>query len=62
MSFVLIFWTVVGSAGNLSITHKYDWRPLSDFPNSAACHNAAKALGIPADRYRCIDKNVGAAK
>ena len=58
IAYTLFIWTVVAHA------HTYnpnmDWRPLTEvqmaLPNGseAACHDVARQLNIPKERYRCI--------
>lgn len=57
ITYTLFIWTVVAQ---YSINPKMDWRPLAEIqmalPNGseAACHDVARQLNIPKDRYRCI--------
>lgn len=61
MEYVLVIWTVVGMAGtNLSVTSRYDWRPIATFSSTTQanalefCKAGALQLNIKDDKYRCI--------
>jgi hypothetical protein len=61
MEYALIIWTVVGMAGtNLSVSHRYDWRPIATFSSTATvnaidlCKAAALQLNIKDTNYRCV--------
>lgn len=60
----LMIWTMVAAA---PYKPYQDWRHLTGFDRgnfqsaAVSCHNAAYAMGIQKDRYRCIDKLTGKA-
>jgi hypothetical protein len=55
VTYILVIWTIVGYAGTSSTTWKeYDWRPIGDFKNAAACEHAAKHLGQAPRSFRCL--------
>lgn len=58
---ILVIWTVVAFSQSYQREDKtsYDWRPLGGFENARACHEAASALGLKADRYRCLVATTG---
>lgn len=54
MTYILVFWTIVGGAGTSTSTwYERDWRPIGEFKSAAACQHASVALGI-GNRSRCI--------
>lgn len=65
MIYILLIWTVVGasdSRGGLMKAY-YDWRPLGEFhyeregrgkTAQEMCNDAAKALGLKYENYRCV--------
>lgn len=61
MEYALIIWTIVGMAGtNLSVTYRYDWRPIATFTSTAQanalelCKAGAAQLNIKPENYRCV--------
>jgi hypothetical protein len=57
MTYALVFWTVVGLAGDrFSTDAKYDWRVLLETSSSTKCEEAARLLNIKPTLYRCIPK------
>jgi hypothetical protein len=66
MTYILLIWTVVGAGASARSPDiiKYDWRPLGEFhmeegrmgKKSAQemCNDAAKALGLKYENYRCV--------
>lgn len=55
MNFALVIYTVVAMSGsNASLVQARDWRPVASFGQIELCHDAARSMGISAERYRCI--------
>lgn len=54
--YVLFIWTIVGSSGTgLSVHREFDWRALGEFRGEHACVEAAKALDIKPEKFRCVN-------
>lgn len=57
MTYILVFWTVVGYAGTKHSTYtKLDWRPIGEFTSEASCVEAARVLAIDTTKFRCLKK------
>ena len=55
MNFALIIYTVVAMSGsNASLVQAHDWRYLTTFHTQSSCVEAAKAMGISSERFRCV--------
>jgi hypothetical protein len=55
MNFALMIYTVVAMSGsNASLVQAHDWRHLASFYTQERCVEAAKAMGISSERYRCV--------
>ena len=59
MTYILVFWTIVGYAGagtqySRDWKKEYDWRPIGEFQNYELCLDAARQLVISPDKFRCI--------
>ena len=59
MLITLLIWTAVAAD---RYTTTYQWRELTTVQTPAACHLAAKNLGIGPKMYRCIAKDTGEMK
>ena len=53
MTYILVFWTVVGLTPYHAIR---DWRPIGEFTNEASCVEAARILNIDKSKFRCLKK------
>lgn len=66
MIYILMIWTVVGYTGtsHIQATTRVDWRPVGEFHHEDGriglrtaqqmCEEAARQLGLPSEKYRCI--------
>jgi hypothetical protein len=56
MYYTLMIYTVVAMAGqnSFSMVQAHDWRQLTTHYTLENCVNAAKTMGISAERFRCI--------
>ena len=55
MNFALMIYTIVAMSGsNASLVQAHDWRYLATFYSVEGCKDAAKAMGISSERYRCV--------
>lgn len=63
--YTLVIWTIVGFAGagtqySTQFQKERDWRPIATFETSEGvdgrqrCIDAAQALGIDQNRFRCV--------
>jgi hypothetical protein len=50
----MIYTVVAMSGSNASLVQAHDWRHLASFYTQERCVEAAKAMGISSERYRCV--------